>query len=150
MPSATPAQQLKPRLATAWVIFFASSASPPKYRAGPRAAMAQLPGPSTSTCGQNSSTALTTCSNASPSGADPASCDVVAPACGGQSGQHNTSTRDRVLPVVLVMLSGLSSCPARLSSGCHRQAGHFPGNLTGDRGDRAVGSGQPEPARSRS
>jgi hypothetical protein len=77
------------------VIFRARAASPPKYLAGPAAARAQIPSRITSTRGQNSSTAVTTCSKARAAG--PAS-----GVPGGQSGHHTARTRraaPRALPI---------------------------------------------------
>ena len=82
-PLGDPGLQAAPHPVTASTIFRARAVSPPKYRAA-RAPIAQAPGRSSSTRGQNSSTAATTCPNAraSASWLD-----------WGQSGHHSTGTR---------------------------------------------------------
>ena len=104
-PSATPVWQPKPCAETASAIFRASASSPPKYRAGPRAPRTHIPGRSTSTTGQNSSTAVTTRPKARVS--------LRPAASAGQSGHH--TARIRAGRPVLPAFTGrpVPRCPRR-------------------------------------
>jgi hypothetical protein len=100
-----PTWQLSPQRPAASMIFTASASSPPKYLAGPRAAMAHTPGCSASTRGQNSSTTVTTRSSACASGPAPG---VDA----DRSWQRTTSTRPgALLPVAPLPVAPLPVAP---------------------------------------